>query len=158
MAMRTGQSPLFALPIAGVLAILQGCSSETGMFRSAGGPKQTLLVFVRDRDTMRPIQGAAVAVETASRDHPFSAASILGQTGPDDSRATTNEHGEVRLTWLEGREFRVVIWTPGRSPAVLGPVTLNGASGAWLDPALPPGTADPGVQARIHTPSKPSGR
>lgn len=130
-------------------AALPGCNAETGVFRTPGGPDSAILVRVRDAATGQPIASAAVAAETTSRDHPFSAASILSQTGPESSRAKTDERGEAVVRVLEDREFRIVVWAPGRAPVAFGPAALRIAGGEWIDPQLPPGGANPGVQACI---------
>lgn len=125
------------------------CTAETGVFRTAGGPEKAVQVRIRDAATAAPIAGAAVSAEMASRDHPFSAASIMGQTGPDASRASTDERGEALVTVLDDREYRIVVWAPGRAPVAFGPAALRAAAGGWIDPELPPGGLNPGIQASV---------
>jgi hypothetical protein len=92
----------------------------------------------------------AVALETASRDHAFSAASMLGQTGPESAHGRTDARGAITLSTLHGREFRVVVWATGRAPVVFTPAAINAAEGAWIDLELPPRPTDPGVQVRVQ--------
>ncbi len=142
MAIRRTSPLLFAA----LAAALTGCTAESGILRSPGGPETALRLSVRDRDTLKPIAGAAIAAETASRHHPFSAASILGQTDAQSSRARTDDHGRATVQTLEGREFRIVVWAPGRPPTVFSTAMLHAANGDWIDPEIPAG-----VQVRIES-------
>lgn len=140
--------PLSVLLLA-LAAFLAGCSAESGMFRTAGGPETPVQVWVRDLDSGKPIVGAAISAETIARDHPLSAASILGQTGPESSRARTDSEGAARVSVFEDREFRILVWAPGRATVVFGPMLLRDAAEGWIDPLLPDDGTNPRVQARL---------
>lgn len=142
-------SLLLAMMIGPWLAALAGCTAESGILRSPGGPAVAMQVFVRDSTSHEPIPGAAISAETSSRDHPFSAASILYQAGPETSRGRTDEKGSAVVSVLDEREFRVVVWVPGRAPVVFGPALLAGKMGEWVEAELPPDGTNPGVQLRI---------
>lgn len=146
MAMRR----TYSLLLSATLMLLAGCSAESGILRTPGGPETQVRIFVRDRATQSPVANAAVALETASRDHAFSAASMLGQTGPESAQGRTDADGAITLTTLHGREFRVVVWAPGRAPVVFSPAAINAAEGAWINPELPPRPTDPGVELRVE--------
>jgi hypothetical protein len=146
MAMRR----TYSLLLLASLVLLAACSAESGILRTPGGPETQVRIFVRDRATQSPVADAAVALETASRDHAFSAASILGQTGPESAQGRTDAEGAITLSTLHGREFRVVVWAAGRAPVIFTPAAINASEGAWIDPELPPQQADPGVEVRVE--------
>lgn len=131
------------------IALISGCTAESGILRAPGGPAVAMRVFVRDSASLVPIEGAAISAESTSRDHPFSAASVLKQTGPESSRATTDAHGSAMVSVLAEREYRIVVWAPGRAPVVFGPSQLMAGPGVWMDADLPPGGAVEDLQLRI---------
>ena len=137
-------------PLLLIFPLLGACNAETGLFRTAGGPPQPVRVELRDRESGAPIAGAAVVAETVARNHPMSIASAMWKTMPEDTRGRTDVQGRITLSVLEGREFRIFVWAPGRTPVAFWPV-LESHADIWLEPELPPGEANPGVQARITT-------
>ncbi len=144
------KAPLLLFAFASIaMAFLWGCSAESGMFRTPGGPPIGLHVWVRDASTHQPIEGAVVVADTIARDHPFSAATILSQTGPESSRARTDAQGAAVVNMLDDREYRLVIWASGHPPLVFGPLSLRQRGGEWIDPELPSSSASPLLQARI---------
>lgn len=150
MAIPARSSMLLLLALVGMVACVAGCTAESGIFRSPGGSPVQVRVLVRDQATHRPIEGAAVAAETTSRDHSFSAASILGQTGPSSSRGTTDQTGFVSVTVLDEREFRIVVWATGRAPVVFGPAQLSLTSREWISPEVPPASGSDGrIQIKL---------
>jgi hypothetical protein len=150
MAIPTRTPLLLLLALAGVAACITGCTAESGIFRSPGGSPVHVRVLVRDHATHRPIEGAAVAAETTSRDHAFSAASILGQTGPSSSAGTTDHTGLVTVTVLDEREFRIVVWATGRAPVVFGPAQLRLKTREWITPEVPPASDSDGrIQIKL---------
>jgi len=127
-----------------------GCTAESGLLRTPGGPDAPLWIWVRDRHSGAPLADARVSFETASRFHPLSAASLLGQTDPEHASVMTDSTGAAMMQVLSGRDFRIVVWAPGRSAVVFRPTTPGTlAPSEWLDPFMPGDGADPGLQVRI---------
>lgn len=130
-------------------AALSGCTAESGLFRTAGGPETPIVLSVRDAATHRPVPGARCAAETFSRNHPFSIASIMWQTMDSASVGTTDGAGSTRLVVPADRHFRLQIWPRGGPPVVFfhaEPAPLP--MGVWMRADLPPGSG-PGIEARI---------
>jgi hypothetical protein len=130
-------------------AAIGACNAETGLLRTAGGPKTAIRVSVRDAATHEPVREAHCAAETLSRNHPFSLASIMWQTMDSASVGTTDHAGTTRLVVLADRHFRLRVWPRGGPPVVFfhaEPAPLP--MGVWLRTDLPPGS-DPGIEARI---------
>jgi len=148
------KTPLLSLAFASIAAaLLGGCSSESGMFRTPGGPAMDLHVWVRDASSHRPIEGATVVADTIARDHPFSAATVLSQTGPESSRARTDAQGAAFVEVLDDREYRIVVWAAGHPPVVFGPFSLRRGAGEWIDPELTSSSAPSPLQVRIGSQS-----
>lgn len=87
-------------------AALPGCSPT----------RSTLTVEVRDAATGEPAPGVTVLADVPSRNHPFSVASLLGQTGPVSSRGTTDAKGVATVDRIEDRPFRLTIVPEGGTP------------------------------------------
>ena len=93
------------------------------------GPSvQGLRVEVRDAATKEPAAGVTVFADVPSRDHPFSIATLLKQTGPLSWRAKTDEHGVAELKYAEGRPVRVGVLSAGWA---VGAVMVDRPEGAW---------------------------
>jgi hypothetical protein len=115
-----------------------------------------LLVEVRDAHTKRPAAGVSVVAQTPSRDHPFSIASLLGQTGPHDARAQTDARGVARLEFMPGRPVRLGVLAPGWDAGfvLFDPDAPGFDASAWHAPGTPPipGRAGPEFRARAAEP------
>lgn len=117
--------------------------------------KIPLHIELRDAASASPVIGCRVFAETPSKDHPFSIASILGQTGPAASNATTDARGAAILTGLTGRAVRLVVWPTGEGPRCLLLDDAQAAEGtSWCDVAGTPGSAEPLFQLRVLKPSE----
>ncbi|MBY0311317.1 MAG: hypothetical protein K2W85_04555 [Phycisphaerales bacterium] len=122
------------------LAMLQGCSPT----------KVTLDVAVRDAITAEPVVGCRVLAETPSKDHPFSIASLLGQTGPFDSSAVTDARGRATLVGLESRALRLGVWPRGGAPRFVLIEDVGSADAeVWWDVTGTPGSVERGMQVRV---------
>lgn len=122
------------------LAMLQGCSPT----------KVTLDVAVRDAITAEPVVGCRVLAETPSKDHPFSIASLLGQTGPFDSSAVTDARGRATLVGLESRAVRLGVWPRGESPRfVLVEEPAADGRAAWVHLLGTPGAGERAMEVRV---------
>lgn len=87
------------------LAGLSGCASDK---------PATLAVRIRDHATQLAAPNTLVIAETPSRNHPFSIASLLGQTKDESSRATTDTEGKAQVTCLINRPLRITLIAEGR--------------------------------------------
>lgn len=104
-------------------------------------------VVVYDVHYNIPIEGVQVIAQTPSRDHPFSIATLLGQTGPFESRGITNDAGCVRLQGVADRSLRITVINRGSS------VRVPGASAPdWRDFTI--GSVWVDLDPRIHDPSQ----
>lgn len=100
------------LVVLGLLAPLAACASEEMcslrvQFRRGGvvgGEHQ-------------PVYPGVIFAETPSRDHPFSIATLLGQTGPKSTNVLPDERGEAVITIPRDRPLRLGVmthdWGPG---------------------------------------------
>lgn len=98
--------------IAGALMGVTGCGPDIRSFR----------VEVRDAITHEPARNVTVFADVPSQDHPFSVASLLGRTGPIDSRAMTNDYGLAELQRIDGRPVRLGVLSAGWA---VGEVFIN---------------------------------
>lgn len=71
---------------------------------------------VREAAGGAPVAGAFVAADVPSRNHPFSVASLLGQTASVSTRATTDDAGRATLEHVDDRPFRLTVIPPGGAP------------------------------------------
>lgn len=103
-------------------------------------------LFLRDAETSAPIPGATILAEVPSRDHPLSIDSILGRTGPLDSRATTNAEGRADIALVPDRPVRIGILRLGYPPsfALLDPAPAESTS--WLSA----NDVSPSIEFRIE--------
>lgn len=92
-------------------AALLACGGLWGC--SGSGPTTSLRIQVQDAASGQPLAGVVVIGETCSRDHPFSVASLVGQTGPRDARAWTGADGRASLTVPTDWPVRVTAVAPG---------------------------------------------
>jgi hypothetical protein len=131
------------------LALLMagGCASWTEV---------PLEVYLRDAKDGKPVSGATVMAEVPSRDHPFSIATMLGQTQPVTSRATTDSKGVARVKAIAERPVRLGFIGAGHAPGfvLLDPVPSGaaGAAAVWM-PVTTDGSggdALPGLEVRVE--------
>lgn len=91
----------------------------TLVFPSCGPSTGPLTVQVRDAATLEPAAGVNVVGQTPSRDHPFSIATMLGQTGPNSSSAVTDAQGRATITYIPGRPVRLGLLGEGWDPSIV---------------------------------------
>lgn len=122
-----------------------GCSTRTfGVWMTvlagavlAGGCGPTvkpMRVEVRDAATKEPAAGVTVFADVPSKDHPFSIATLLKQTGPLSWRAKTGERGVAELNYAEGRPVRVGVLSAGWAVGVVmvEPESIEFVPGDWI--------------------------
>jgi len=101
--LRTGRGIAWGTGLALLAGLLGACSAS----------RSTLLVEVRDAATGEPAAGASVVADVPSRNHPFSVASLLGQTGELATRSAADGRGRARVEYLAGRPVRLGVLEPG---------------------------------------------
>jgi len=99
-------------------------------------------VRVVDAASGEPILGAKVVADVASHDHPFSVATLLGETGPVSSSAFTDELGLAMVTCTPGRAVRIGVL------AVKYPVLIQLIDEPWLGRVVLEGDVDAGLPGR----------
>lgn len=119
-----------------------------GLTACSAAPTTSLRVIVRDARSNDPLPGVIVTGETCSRDHPFSIASLLGQTGPRDQQVRTGPDGRAALTVLADWPIRLTAIGPDHRLGQL-----------WLEVPLPdqevPLVLDPEPSAPPQPPIQP---
>jgi hypothetical protein len=106
------------------------------LWASGCGPVvRDLRVEVRDAATKQPAAGVNVFADVPSNDHPFSIATLLGQTGPLNWRAMTDELGVAKLRYAQGRPVRVGVLSAGWAVGVVMLERVDDSGGAWVVPA-----------------------
>lgn len=113
-------------PPSAVAALALAAAGATAGCQSA--PLAPVQVQVLDPSRGEPIHDAAVFAESLARDHPFSIATLLGQTGARRDEGRTDDAGRVQLTFIADRPLRIGILAPGYAPLI-----------RLLDPAPPAG-------------------
>lgn len=101
MRVRTGVG--HAIVVGGAV-VACGCAHERTSY---------LMLTVTDAQTHKPLSGVKVQADTCSRNHPFSVASMLGQTGPVSSVAYSDDAGRARVEYLDGRPVRIGVLMHG---------------------------------------------
>lgn len=94
---------LLALAVAALA--LSGCAQTT-----------SIAIRVTDPTSGTAISGAAIGADVPNRDHPFSVATLLGQTKPKHERARTDAGGRAVLEGLVGRPLRLTVFAQGFPP------------------------------------------
>ena len=108
-------------------------SAMTAVGGCASAKPVALDVHIRDAVTHDPISGALVVGDTPSQDHPFSVASLLGETGPLASRADSDLAGKARIEGLMDRPLRITIIVQQRAPRFILLDPHPGTTGKTLD-------------------------
>lgn len=113
-------------PRAGVFVALLACTGGCG---SSASP---LALQVRDRATGEPARRVLVIADVPNRNHPFSVASLLGQTRELSTRERTDDAGRVVLSFVPGRVVRLSVLEQGwgGGTVLIDPQTIE--PGAWF--------------------------
>lgn len=100
---------------------------------ACGASTAPLTVEVRDAATHKPASGVTVVADVPSKFHPFSIASMLGQTGPDASHAKTGADGRATVQYIPGRPVRLGVLAPGWDEGFLliDPEAIDFVPNAW---------------------------
>lgn len=119
-----------------VLGICAVCSAL-----AACGPSMSpLTVEVRDAVTHEPAANITVVADVPSRYHPFSIATMLGETGPQAFKAQTDAQGRVVVQYVPGRPVRLGVLQPGWDLGfvLIDPEAVDFVPTAWhFSPELP---------------------
>ncbi len=116
--------------------------------QGCGPGVRSLSVEVRDAATKEPAAGVTVIADVPNRNHPFSIASLLGQTGEVSTRAVTDQRGRAELSAIQGRPVRISVLAPGWS---VGCVECD-EDGAWTDSPEPAAVGVRRVSVRCQNP------
>lgn len=103
--------------VVAVIGLLSGCAAST----------VDVGVSVRDAVTHEPATGVRVVALVPSNNHPFSIASLLGNTKELQSDGVTDAQGRAVVQRVPGRPLRLSVLSPGWLP---GCVDVD-PSGAW---------------------------
>lgn len=95
---------------------------------------RTLIVEVREAKSHQPASDVTVVADVPARDHPLSVASLLGQTGPLSSRASTDVRGVAMVRFVPGRPLRLGVLAPGWTTGlvIVEPDAPGFDPSAWL--------------------------
>lgn len=128
-----------------LVAPLASCASEETC---------ALRVQVRRGAEHQPVYPAVIFAETPSRDHPFSIASLLGQTGAKSTTELPDESGEAVITIPRDRPLRLGVMTHDWGPGFVFLDPHPGLSGQtldWTPLTLEPGKGgDPGLLIEVR--------
>lgn len=91
------------------------------------------MVEVRRSDTHEPVVGALMIAQSSAKDHPLSVDSILGKTGPLESRGMTGADGRATVEIVEDRYVRIGVVAPqaGAAMAFAGFDASDARWNAW---------------------------
>lgn len=134
---------LGVLGICGVSAMLAGC----------GPTIAPLTIEVRDAATHEPAANITVVADVPSRYHPFSVATILGETSALAFKATTDAQGRAVVQYVPGRPVRLGVLQPGWDLGfvLIDPEAVDFVPTAWHSSRELPKAADHQPEYRVET-------